>query len=220
MRIYHEMIDKLRNGAPFKFSRWGDGEWGCMYGVTGQNRDGNTYLSELGEKLRAILNSQPQYYMGLQYGVLYNEQLRDYVFDKMFKLSNINWVFGDVLHVASEKGLLRNFTNALKDRYVVMIGAEYFKGLSTKAGRILDAMCITPENNSFNSNDSIFYCAEQYYMKDPVFLVAAAMNSNVIIDKLPDSVTAIDIGSVFDPYLGRPRASYQHKMNVTLKDLF
>ena len=49
---------------------------------------------------------------------------------------------------------------------------------------------------------------------NPVYLVSAAMNSNVIIDQLPKDCTAIDIGSVFDPYLGRPRASYQYTMKI------
>ena len=216
MKFYHEMIDKLRNGVPYKFSRWGDGEWGCMYGVTGENRDGNEYLLELGVSLREILNSEPKYYMGLQYGVLYNERLRDYVFGKIFKL-DINWVNGDILHQASEYGHLKEFVDALKNRNVWVIGAEYFKDLPYN-------YIVIPDANSYPHNREIFREIETLditgYNNNAIYLVAAAMNSNVIIDKLPDNVTAIDIGSVFDPYLGRPRASYQHKMNVTLKDLW
>jgi len=217
MKFYHEMIQKLRDGTPFRFARFGDGEWGCMYGVTGQNRDGNTYLPELARTLKCILTLEPKYYMGLQYGVLYNEQLRDYVFRKLFYLYKISWVNGDILHQASEFGYLKWFTNALKERNVHIIGAEYFNVLPYHH-------IVIPETNSFTHNKDIFKEIEAIdvtgYNTDPVYLVAAAMNSNVIIDKLPDNVTAIDIGSVFDPYLGRPRASYQHKMNVTLKDLF
>ena len=230
MKFYHEILDKLRNGVPYKFSRWGDGEWGCMYGVTGENRDGNEYLPELGVSLRGILNSEPKYYMGLQYGVLYNERLRDYVFGKIFKL-DINWVNGDILHQASEYGHLKEFVNALKSNCnrIIYIGADYFKELS-----FIDVHIKTPDANSFNHNDDIMKEIE-VYVPDPkrcivgsvtgslpmeVYLVSAAMNSNVIIDKLPDNVTAIDIGSVFDPYLGRPRASYQHKMNVKFNDLW
>jgi len=217
MKFYYEMLDKLHNGVPFKFSRWGDGEWLTMMGFQGQNRDGNNYTPELREALIKILYSEPQYYMGLQYGVLYNEQLRKYVFSELFFHDKINWVFGDVLHVASELGLLRHFTDALKDRSVVVIGADYFHDLPYSHIKI-------PEANSYPDNREILREVDKYiltgYFDNGVVLVAAAMNSNVIIDKLPDTVTAIDIGSVFDPYLGRPRASYQHKMNVTLKDLF
>jgi len=213
MKFYYEILDKLHNGVPFKFSRWGDGEWLTMMGFQGQNRDGNNYTPELREALIKILYSEPQYYMGLQYGVLYNEQLRKYVFSELFFHDKINWVMGDVLHVASELGLLRHFTDALKDRIVWIIGAEYFKELPYQH-------LLIPSNNSFGRIDNVINgCCQRVYIGD-VFLVAAAMNSNVIIDNLPPDVTAIDIGSVFDPYLGRPRASYQHKMNVKFSDLW
>jgi len=217
MNFYTEMINKLKSGEPFKFSRWGDGEWGCMAGWQGENRDGNKYLPELGESLRTILDSEPNYYMGLQYGVLYNEQLREYVFNHLFVHYGINWVNGDVLHQASEFGYLPLFIDALRGRNVIVIGAEYFSELPYHH-------ITTEPDNSYHDNESIFMEINSRdvtgYNTDPVYLVASAMNSNVIIDKLPDTVTAIDIGSVFDPYLGRPRASYQHKMNVKFNDLW
>jgi len=218
-----KFLDKLRKGEPFKFSRWGDGEWLCMQGEEGENRDGNTYLPELGKELMRILQSEPNYYIGIQYGVFYNEKyvhghshpsLREFMIDHLFHL-DLDLVNGDILHQASEFGYLKEFTDALKDRNVVIIGAAYFKDLPYHH-------IVTREANSFHINRDIIRETEAMdvtgYNIDPVYLVASAMNSNVIIDRLPDNVTAIDIGSVFDPYLGRPRASYQH--NVTLKDLW
>lgn len=223
MKFYNEIIEKLRNGEPFKFSRWGDGEWGCMYGWTGKNRDGNEYLPALREELMRIINSEPDYYMGIQPGVLvdvgrgYCPDLRAYVFETLFQHPSINLVNGDILHQAAEFGYLRKFTDALKDRNVFYIGADYFGALPYPVIEI-------PPRNSFLANEEILHkingAAWHRGFTKLVFLVSAAMNSNVIIDQLPDDCTAIDIGSVFDPYLGRPRASYQHKMNVTLKDLW
>ena len=218
MKFYNEMCEKLRKGEPFKFSRWGDGEWLCMCGETGQNRDGNTYLPELGKELVMIVESEPGYYMGIQYGVFYNEKyvkghqfpsLREYMIDMMFKHTSIDWEMGDVLHLASEFGYLPLFVDALKDRKVYIIGAEYFNKLPYQ---IID---ISPVNSYLdNYNTQVRTYAAAKVTANPVFLVAAAMNSNVIIDELPDNVTAIDIGSVFDPYLGKPRATYQHNMKT------
>lgn len=210
MKFYNEILDKLKNRVPFKFSRWGDGEWLCMQGEEGKNRDGNTYLPELGKELIRILESRPDYYIGIQYGVFYNEILREFMMQYLFRL-NIDWVYGDTLHVASEFGYLGQFIEALKGRTVIIIGAEYFREIPW-CGHI-----IIPGYDSFKDNEEIYKQVEMYrvsgYADDVVYLVAAAMNSNVIIDWIPDSVTAIDIGSVLDPYLGRPRASYQHNMN-------
>jgi len=215
MKFYHEIIRKLKDHEPFKFSRWGDGEWLCMQGETGENRDGNTYLPELQNELLKILYFEPDYYMGIQYGVFYNEKyvhgqqcpsLREFMIKKMFSLPDVDWVNGDILHQASEFEWLDMFVDALKDRNVIVIGAEYFKELPYHH-------IVIPDANSYHTNDITLEFASKY-TDEPVFLVAAAMNSNVIIDRLPDSVTAIDIGSVFDPYLGKPRASYQHKMKI------
>ncbi len=211
MKLYNELISKLQKGEPFKFSRWGDGEWLCMQGFQGENRDGNIYTPELRTALIDILGSQPQYYMGIQYGVFYNERLRKDAISQMLFLNKIDWVNGDILHQASEFGCLRWFVDALKDRNVVVIGAEYFSELPYHH-------ITTKPDNSYYDNESIFMEINSRdvtgYNTDPVYLVASAMNSNIIIDKLPDNVTAIDIGSVFDPYLGRPRARYQHTMKI------
>ena len=215
MRFYNEMIQKLKDRVPFRFSRWGDGEWLCMMGRTGKNRDNNEYLPELRDELIRIINCEPDYYIGIQPGVMvdvgrgYVPEMRKYVLDTLFR-TNLNNVVGDVLHYASEFGHLRRFVDALEDRTVVIIGAEYFK--DTPYGHI-----IIPDYDSFKVNEETYKQVEAYrvsgHTDDVVYLVAAAMNSNVIIDFLPDNVTAIDIGSVFDPYLFRPRASYQHNMN-------
>ena len=216
MRFYNEILTKLRDKEPFKFSRWGDGEWGCMFGWQGKNRDGNTYLPELRQELIKIINSEPDYYIGIQPGVLvdvgrgYVPEMRKYVMDTLFRM-NLNTVVGDVLHYASEFGYLGEFVDALKDRNVIVIGAEYFAKIPWGTGFIK-----IPPNDSFSDNERVFefIISHAVDINDPVFLVAAAMNSNVIIDYIPEDVTAIDIGSVFDPYLGRPRASYQHKMKI------
>lgn len=205
MKFFNEICQKLIDREPFKFSRWGDGEWACMKGVVGENRDGNTYLPELGEELRKILFSNPPYKLGLQYGVLYNYGLREFVFKHLWEL-NLDWVNGDILHQALEFGYLSLFVGALKDREVVIVGAKYLDKLPYRH-------VTTPNTDSFKENDRILLDCLQYAM-NPVYLVANAMNSNVIIDRLPDHVTAIDIGSVFDPYLGIPRATYQHKLKA------
>ncbi len=195
MKFYSEICEKLNNKEPFKFSRWGDGEWGCMKGWKGKNRDGNEYLPELANELRAILYGEQDYYFGLQYGVLYNSELRDYVFGILFNDKH-NWVNGDVLHQASEYGYLNVFIEALRGRNVVVIGPAYFEDLPYGVIQI-------PETNSYLKNPRTFFeieiCIDDTEWTDLVFLIAAAMNSNIIIDKLPNNVTAIDIGSVFDP---------------------
>jgi hypothetical protein len=203
MLFYEKIINHLKNSENFKFSRWGDGEWMCMLGFEGQNRDGNHYIPQLGEDLMKILISNPNYYLGIQYGLFYG-QLREAVIKALFTL-NIDWQNGDVLHQASEFGQLDRLNEVLLRRNVTVIGADYFKKLNFNHIEI-------PPEDSYLYNETLFKKLKP--KKDEVYLVAAAMNSNIIIDKLPNFVTAIDIGSVYDPYLGIRRAGYQKKMNL------
>ena len=205
-KLFNELIYKLEHNIPYRFSRWGDGEWSCMMGESGANRDGNMYIPELGKRLRGILDSKPSYYMGLQYGVIYNKVLRDFVFTYLFNY-DINWTNGDVLHQASEYGYLQKFIDALSYRNTIIVGAEYFT--NTPYCHIT-----TPGTDAYFENETICKAMNEIWVtvKDPVFLIASAMNSNILIDELPDYVTAINIGSVLDPYLGRARATYQYNM--------
>lgn len=210
--LLNDFIFQLDNHVPFKFSRWGDGEWGCMFGWLGENRDGNKYMPSLREALVRVIKSEPTYYIGIQPGVMvdvgrgYVPEMRKYVLDTLFTL-DLDIVIGDILHYASEFGQLGPFIDALRQRNTVIIGAEYFK--DTPFDHI-----VTMTSNSFVMHDEIIKKAKEYDKEDPVFLIAAAMHTNIIVDDLPPSVTAIDIGSVLDPYLGRPRATYQHSMKI------
>lgn len=187
-----------------------------MSGWKGKNRDGNHYLPELRDELIRIINSSPDYFIGIQPGVLvdvgrgYDPVMREFVMHTLFS-NNLNTVNGDVLHHASEFGYLQPFWDVLQGRNVTIIGAEYFKELPFRH-------IVIPNADSFGVNKLIFEQANRMNVpglhESPVYLVAAAMNSNVIIDKLPKDVTAIDIGSVFDPYLGRPRATYQREKKL------
>mgnify|MGYP000008573971 CR=1 FL=1 len=54
--------------------------------------------------------------------------------------------------------------------------------------------------------------------KDTVILYCASMMTEVLIDdvwnKYGDSVTQIDIGSLFDPFVGESTRSYHKKLNI------
>ena len=34
-----EYADMMEKGEKFSYTRWGDGEWGCVFGADGQNVD-------------------------------------------------------------------------------------------------------------------------------------------------------------------------------------
>jgi len=52
--------DKLNDGEPFTFSRWGDGEWRSVLYCKGQNCDGHQFFPLMRRELRNVLRAKPQ----------------------------------------------------------------------------------------------------------------------------------------------------------------
>jgi hypothetical protein len=216
MNIFNELVDKLNNKQPFSFVRYGDGEWACIFGMQSKNCDGNIYFPDLGEALKNIVLSQPEYYMGMQYGALVSDyfNLKDKIYPFIWDL-NINWVNADILHRASEFNRIQPFFNALKSRKVILVGAEYFNQL--KLFPSIDHIII-PSNNCWLIKNEIIDSVEQKISKTDglVVLFMASMATNVFIDDLYKifglSTTFIDMGSVLDPYLGLNKRGYHHKV--------
>src|SRR5688572_2860694 len=63
---FERMCKMLKEGENFKFARFGDGEFNCMFGKVGHNCDGHEYFPDLGTALNNAFYSDPQYMVGIQ----------------------------------------------------------------------------------------------------------------------------------------------------------
>lgn len=208
---FARMIDDLQNKKAFKFSRFGDGEWNCMFGKLGMNCDGHKYYPTLGESLRRVILSEPKYTVGIQpLSMSYErtEQIKEFCRDL-----KINWVNSDVLHNASIDGELYKFTSAIKGRYVIVVGPPHLTGF-------FDANVVNiviPPVNCWLAYEEIRQQIEFHIdgVNNAVVLLAASMMSEVLIDDFADHHhTFIDIGSVLDPYCGVRSRRYHHKLKL------
>jgi len=205
---YEEVIQKIKNKTPFAFSRWGDGEFLTVNGSVGQNCDGNVYYKDLGDSLKSILNVRQEYYMGIQ------TLIPDTV--KEGKKYNQNWCDSDVFHKASMKGILNEFINVLKDTEVVYIGNEKLSKLS-----FINQFIEIPYNNVWLKKDLILSeIIDTFSENYKVYCLSAGMAANIFVDKLwkrDKTNTYIDVGSVFDPYVGRITRTYHKNLNINVK---
>jgi hypothetical protein len=206
---YARMIDDLKSHRSFKFSRFGDGEWNCIFNKLGQNCDGHKYFPDLGESLRRVLLSEPKYRVGIQpLSMSYErtEQIKEFC-----RGLQIDWVNADVLHSASIDGELGQFVNALHGRYIVLVGPFHLSSY-------FDCVHITiPYVDCWKKYDHIREQIEFHIdgVNNAVVLFAASMMSEVLIDDFADHPhTFIDVGSVFDPYVGVKSRKYHHKLKV------
>ncbi len=57
---YYKFVKKIKDKTPFAFTRWGDGEFNCIFQDSGRqfNTDCHNYFADLGAELRRVLFSQ------------------------------------------------------------------------------------------------------------------------------------------------------------------
>ena len=208
---YAKMIDDLKSYKNFKFSRFGDGEWNCIFNKLGQNCDGHKYFPDLGEALRRVVLAEPKYTVGIQPLSMSPTYARSEQIKEFCSGLNINWVNSDVLHSASIDGELQKFTDALLGRYVIMVGPSHLS-------KLFDCVHITTLYKDCwlqykSIREQVEFHVDGAY--NAVVLFAASMMSEVLIDDFADFPhTFIDVGSVFDPFCGVKSRSYHHKLKV------
>ena len=211
---FDDIRDMIRNGENFSFSRFGDGEWAAILGVDGKNCDGHKYYADMGEELGDILRRRQTYRIAMQ-----PKAMRD-----MAQLiagwcvgarCKIVWDDADVLHNASQEGKLLALCDDLKGRDVILVGPPHHKGLKDKYFRVKHHV-VVPDEDVWPKFDEIFYEIDGCVKENDVVLISMSMPSCILIDKLArkycDTITCIDCGSVWEPYLGRCNRKYHYKI--------
>lgn len=218
---YQEHIDKINNKERYTFSRFGDGEWNAILEKKGQNCDGHKYFPDMGLRLKEVLTSSPEYYVGLQN--LAHRQNTE-IIDNYANEYGIKWVASDIFHHASIKGNLQPLLDALDTRNVILVGAEHLKNYNKKFKFIP-----VPSKDCWTDYKKTLTRIQEYLLqndadnleepKNYVILFCASMMSNVLIDDLHPiaevvGVTLIDMGSVFDPFVGKNSRAYHKKLKI------
>jgi hypothetical protein len=204
--VYDKLCTMLEKGKNFKFARYGDGEFNCMFGKVGRNTDQHEYFPELGRRLnKAFL--QADYILGIQplaLTLLYKENIIN-------KTNGKDIVNADVFHNASIDKQLPRLIKAIDQRHVIIVGPAHLS-------RFFNAVHIViPELNCWNNyeqvkNEITFHIDG---VLNAVVILCASMMSEVLIDDFKDEPhTFIDAGSVFDPYCGVKSRRYHHKLTL------
>ncbi len=211
--IYEKILYNLEHQIPFSLSRYGDGEWNAIFGKAGSNCDQHEYFTDMGDELKRIVLSEPEYIVGIQ--PLTMSHYRDKVVEFAGDL-DIDWVNSDVLHDANIKEQLKRFFNVLHDQPIIMIAPARLQELPLNYGRFVEVSLKNCWLEKTMIEKKLFEILPQ--IDYAVLLFCAGMPSNVIIDDLykyyGDKVTMIDTGSIFDPYCHFNTRSYHKKMKL------
>ena len=207
---YLDYLNLIENKTPFAFSRYGDGEWQNirmdLYPGSTHNCDGNIYYSDLGKRLEEIVSTKQDYYMAIQ-----RPSVRNWPW--LVETYRQDWVDSDIFHEASKNTNLVELFKVLKKVNVVYVGNKSLSNLS-----FVNSFIEIPLTNCWNSYEKYLEEIKKHITAEhKVFLFSAGMTANVFVHDLwqfNKKNSYIDIGSVFDPYVGRNTRSYHFKLNL------
>lgn len=206
---FKDINDKIKASENFSFFRWGDGEFSCMRGDSGQNCDKHFYSPDLCQALRKSYSAM--YHENVSYFGIQNharKTMGEYV-DK--------WVVGktfsnplcdaDVFVKASQNDVLSDLFKALKHRRVIFVAPLRY----TEFDKFDFHHVVIPDVNCWSRYDWVMNRLMEAVHADDVVLYSASMMSNVLMAQLYDTdITQIDVGSVFEPYLGNANRKYHN----------
>lgn len=199
--IYFKILEALKHEAPFGFSRWNDGEFLALQNAPGANCDGHEYFPTLATELQAILarakEEPPPYTLALG----------DLAITTVCELGyeNLPWENACALMWGLEAECLQSFFEVLRGRAVGFIGPERLSPLSGKEGwEHVNVPLVNAwdELESFDPDD---------LPSQDIWLICAGMPACVVVDRIRmrfPMKTAIDCGSVFEPFVGINSRSY------------
>jgi len=213
-------VQRLRERVPFTLSRWGDGEWSAILGMSGANCDGHQYTKRLGQDLGSVLMSRPPYDLGLQQLALrrFGRQITTWLERRHL---TFDWVNAETFARHSAADQLQPLIDGLRTRIVILVGPAHLAGLRRLfpvAAHIIvpDVNCHDDVRRVTQESAASLARVTSTAIGGAVLAVSASMSANVIIHRLYvqgfRQHTLVDFGSLWEPYVGRATRSYHRRV--------
>ena len=203
-------IKKIDNNEPFSFIRIGDGEACCVFPLhwLKVNCDGSAFLPEIKEPMKDIFRHKYDYYhclLDCSFD-LNGDLFRNFIEETCPDMDFYN---GEVWQEMVGDGRIEELTYTVsKDHHPVFIGGTHFENIHLLNGFIHEPIHVkVPNKDSFLHINSIMAEISRLFLEgNRMFLFSAGYTTKIIIDQLfpyiGDEAFMIDMGSVFDPFLG------------------
>lgn len=200
-------INLLKLGKKFSFTRWGDGEWNCTFGISGANCDQHTYFPEMGKGLNEAIDNPKGYFLATW---PQSERMMHNIWapiqSRLQYTNSKNWVDASIWEEAAMAGELKELIKQLEEMDFVLISESSKRDLPMNYKDFIEI----PSTNCFLDKERIkqemIKMCKKY--KSPVFGLSASMATNVIVDEMyniiGDKCWMIDFGSIWEPFLKNP----------------
>jgi len=196
-------VDKLNNGERFTFTRYGNGEWDCIFDLYPRTRSGSQTFNPAFR--RALTASLTEHHGGRNYVAMQSVSFLARV--KLLphiepwvsaNVPDLQWHDGEVFAKASRNGGLYPFVEAICKHKIVVVGPQHL--LSLPFARLFVPVKL---HNCWDDVDKLTDALGVH--SNSVILFSAGPTTKVLIHRLYPALKSswlIDCGSLWDVYCG------------------
>lgn len=237
------LIERIHKKRPFTLSRWGDGEWYCLLGASGQNSDKQPYHPSLSEDLKYVLSDLAyrmraykgtdhiDYILGMRFPDQPDLQVGIPNWLKRNDLLSLKWFnAGLIWHDLSVAGRICSLFEAYKTLPLIIVGPPHLQALVRSFLPDLTSFVEVPLVDAWQAVDVIekdVLALYEIHSRDSQVIVSfsCGITAKPLIDRIHRRTGGtsflIDAGSVFDPYCGvNTRRYHRHpEFRKVLKDV-
>ncbi len=226
-----DLTSRIAAGKPFAFSRFGNGEWGCILGTADRTGSGSHSLKLPGLKkglVSSILKHKAMpnsYLLGIQ-SLSYLERcrlLRQIQSWNSAKAPEAVWYAGDVLHKASMKSRLYPLVRQMRKKRVIVVGPPWLRRLNKKAFKISGFVQVASKDcfSSYPAIRAQLFREIVRVGKPAIISFSAGPPAKILIsdvyDKFGNEHYLLDFGSLWDPYCGKNSRRYHGRITAKVQ---
>lgn len=212
MQLKKEGLDyyvrRLRELDFFSLSRYGDGEWLCIFGKAGGNSNGCAYTPELQHDLiQSLMHKDPNFLYGMQ-RILPSQLLQADNYLRRHHFPIDNWFDTEIFADSLQTGDLFPLIKVLRQMPVIMIANEEWKWSNQLFEPKL--WIKVPRANAHAHKDRVIR-EVMAYGKPAVYLFSCGMAACSFVSELHGKIKDsffIDIGHIWDPFSGLKSRDY------------
>lgn len=220
-------VKMLEVHSPFTFARYGDGEWRAIIGgkwIGTRNSNGCTMTTSLSNDLRKCIKDWQDYDHGMLNIAIKDRKVEINEWLSANRVAHRRWVKGDVLLTANLSGNFYPFIVAMRKRRVLYVGPQFIRSIPGLGMFTPIDYVIIPGKDTHNVKDDVLRTILNNVSLYSIGVIcySAGLTAKVLIDdvfKINPNLTQIDMGSMWDGYLGQQSRSYIRRGKVLWNDL-
>lgn len=209
---YPKIIAALTAKKPFALARYGDGEFLCMKGTRGTNKDKHVFAGDLAVRLQeSIAVPRKKITYALQNLVRRDRKLKAV----LARHSQVKaWGDADTMHRQSWHRSIDDLFRLMKERQTGLVGPKRLDKITSLVKVRI------PHINCWEQHAVTLEQMRKFHVPGMVWMICAGMSAPILIYDLVNELedaTLIDAGSIFDPYVGHCSRAYHRTVLQRLK---